>query len=166
MPTRTSEEYLLAAYQMATNSPDPSTQNGAVIPIPHPEGERMLVGWNDFPSGVRNTPERLERPLKYNYIEHAERSVLHEAMRLGVKTEGLTMYVPWFACADCARCIIGARLKKVVGHKRMYDMTPAHWKESIEHAFKMLDEAGVEMELIDGVLNGPEIRFNGQLWTP
>jgi dCMP deaminase len=163
---KTDEEFLLQAYKKATESPDPSTQNGAVIPFYHLGFEDYVEACNTFPNGVSNKPERLERPLKYNFIEHAERNVLHEALRRGVRTTGMTMFVPWFACADCARAIIGAGITKVVGHKRMFDQTPDHWKESIAHAFVMFEEAGVETVLVSTVLNGPEIRFNGQLWKP
>jgi dCMP deaminase len=178
MPKLTDQEYLLLAYEVATKSPDPSTQNGAVIPYlvtwdyPEEEGwagqldEELLAACNTFPEGVLNKPERLERPLKYNFIEHAERGVILLAAKMGVALDGLTMYVPWFACSDCARAIICSGIKKVVGHQRMMDATPDHWKESIAHAFTMLNEAGVEIVLIPDVLNGPQIMFNGQLWTP
>ena len=77
------------------------------------------------------------------------------------------MYVPWFACADCARAIIQSGIVRVVGHQLMLDKTPPHWKESIEAAFKMLEESGVKMELIQEPLpQAPMIRFNGELWQP
>jgi hypothetical protein len=46
------------------------------------------------------------------------------------------------------------------------DATPEHWKESIAHAMAMFEEAGIELVMIPDVLNGPTIRFNGQLWRP
>ena len=39
---------------------------------------------NTFPKGVKSSKERLERPLKYFYIEHAERGAVYEAAKLGV----------------------------------------------------------------------------------
>jgi hypothetical protein len=30
----------------------------------------------------------------------------------------------------------------------------------------MFKEAGIQFELIDGTLNGPEILFNGEIWVP
>jgi dCMP deaminase len=183
---KTDEEYLLLAYQKATESPDPSTQNGAVIPYKQSpcssrfsgssivqavktvvDGTDLFVSaCNTFPKGVVSKPERLERPVKYAFIEHAERGAIFEACRSGVSTQGLTMFCPWFACENCGRAIICSGIKKVVGHKRMFDATPDHWKESIAHAFAMFEEAGIETVLVPGELNGPEIRFNGQLWKP
>lgn len=167
---KTEEEYLLMAYYAATKSPDPSTQNGAIIPYFDYRGDECYhTACNTFPDKVLSKPERLERPLKYSYIEHAERNVIFTAAHHGtfpfIEGESV-MFVPWFACADCARAIIQVGIKKVVGHKQMFDKTPDHWKESIGAALQMLEEAGVETKLVDAKLNGPEIRFNGELWKP
>lgn len=174
MSWKSDEEFLLDAYKVATRSPDPSTQNGAIIPFSvsctggmgASQNTWVVEACNTFPEGVKNLPERLQRPLKYNFIEHAERGAILAAARKGFGLYGKTMYVPWFACSDCARAIICSGIRKVVGHQRMMDATPEHWKESIAHAVTMLEEAGVETVMITGVLNGPMIRFNGELWQP
>lgn len=162
MGTLNDLDYLKLAYEAARNSPDPSTQNGAVIP--HEGG--VLAACNEFTLGADLVPERLERPLKYSFIEHAERNVVYQAAREGVALQGRTMYVPWFACPDCARAIVQSGIKRVVGHKRMLDATPPHWKESIGHAEMILKEAGVKTEYVDGELGLEPIRFNGQQWRP
>lgn len=161
---------MLEAARAAQKSPDPSTQNGAVLTtrhgpitdIPHPKP--YISHCNTFPEGVRITEERLERPLKYNYIEHAERNVILQAAREGVPTAGATMYVLWAACSDCARAIIQAGIRKIVVSQKMMDGTPAHWKDSIKHAFVMFEEADIEVEYFDGFL-GETILFNGQPFT-
>jgi dCMP deaminase len=162
----TDVDYLKMAYDAARKSPDPSTQNGAVIPYEACGQLQVLTACNEFPEGVETTPERLQRPLKYNFIEHAERSVVYKAAKYGIALTGKTMYVPWFACSDCARAIIRSGVKRVVGHKRMLDATPPHWKESIAHAMTMLKEAGIQMDLIEEKLNIEPILFNGELWIP
>lgn len=170
----TAEDYLVMAYEEATKSPDPSTQNGAVIPIQwegsHADGrqeDHIIKDCNRLPNGVKGELERFQRPTKYSYVEHAERNVIYRAAKEGWCLEGLTMYVPWFACADCARAIIQSGITKVVGHQLMLDKTPIHWKESIEIAFKMLEESGVEMEFVQESLpESPEILFNGEMWKP
>lgn len=158
----TPRQYLLMAYKEATNSPDPSTQNGAVIV----SYSGTMSDCNRFPDMVKVPSERLERPLKYQFIEHAERNAIYKCAKFGVSCQGATMYVPWFACSDCARAIIQAGISHVVGHQRMADDTPEHWKESIANAMTMLTEAGVKMTMIDGVLDGPKILFNGKWWKP
>jgi len=159
----TPKRYLLQAYHEAKNSPDPSTQNGAVIVT---ADGTTVQDCNRFPDRVELTGERLERPLKYDFIEHAERNVIFKCAKLGCSTHGTTMYVPWFACCDCARAIIQAGIAHVVGHQRMADDTPDRWKESIANAMIMLNEAGVKMTMIPDVLDGPKILFNGKWWTP
>src|SRR5687768_3524816 len=119
---------LQAAYFHASKySTDPNTQNAAVLIDDMPSGfddsgryilSKKIVasGANHFPDGVKELPERWERPIKYSYVEHAERNCIYSAAKRGIKTDGLVMYCPWFACADCARAIIQAGIAEVVGH--------------------------------------------------
>jgi len=169
--TDNDRKLLVEAYEVATESPDPSTQIGAVIPF------RMMVGnslfnysiksCNTFPYGVKSTPERLERPLKYEFVEHAERGAVYQAAHRGLALKGKTMYIPWFACTDCARAIICSGIVRVIGHQRMMDATPQRWKDSIASAFIMMEEAGIEIVTFKEELpEAPKIRFNGELWQP
>ena len=161
----TPQQYLLRAYREATKSPDPSTQNGAIV-VTVSGREPTVADCNRFPDRVEVPPDRLKRPLKYQFIEHAERNVIYKCAKLGISTHGATMYVPWFACSDCARAIIQVGISHVVGHQRMADQTPDHWKESIAHAMTMLEEARVKITMIPDFLDGPKILFNGQWWRP
>lgn len=155
--------YLMMAYREARYSPDPSTQNGALIL--HADGE-VSKGCNSSPRGVMPHPDRLKRPLKYMMVEHAERSAILSAARTGRSTHGATMFCPWFACADCARAIIGSGIAKVIGHRSMLDRTPEHWNESINVATTMLFEAGVKCYYWEGSVGAEPIRFNGEMFAP
>jgi dCMP deaminase len=159
-------KWMKGAYQFARNSPDPSTQNGAVLvdfqDPRHPDGYFVTGACNTFPNGVRVTHERLERPLKYSVIEHAERNVIYSAAALGEKVRGLTMYCPWFACAECARAIIQSGVIEVVGHQSIFDLPDSRWKESITLAHTLLREADVAIRIVDGKV-GEAIRFDGTL---
>jgi dCMP deaminase len=172
MDLKIDREMLRRAYVAAQESPDPSTQNGAVIPIVDygetiDEHSFLIEACNTFPRGVKALSERLERPLKYNYIEHAERNAVFTAHRSGFTLSRATLYCPWFACADCARAIIQSGLKSVVGHANMFDATPDHWKGSIADAFTMFEEAEIYTRLVEGPIEGaPKIRFNGEMWDP
>jgi len=156
------EKYFLReAFRYAAQlSNDPSTQNGAVL-----VRDGAIVGWgaNHFPDGVAVTDERWERPGKYLYVEHAERNAIYHAAKHGTKTNGLTMYVAWFACADCARAIIQSGIAEVVGAARLCSDDSTKWTDSIRVAETMLREAGVKVRYIDGLVGGPEIRFNGEI---
>jgi dCMP deaminase len=168
--------FLRMAYECAYDfSTDPSTQNGAVLV--DASGEPLVEGANHFPTGVEEKEVRWERPLKYSYVEHAERNVIFAAARQGLKTQDLIMYCPWAACSDCARAIIQAGIKEVVCHHDPYAderfgmPVAAHWKESIAIALGMLKEAGVGLRWIDEKLYKDnekqlQIRFNGQLVSP
>ena len=160
--------YLGMAYDLAHNSPDLSTQLGAVLMNKRSHFYSVIgIGWNTLPRGVKTSDERLSRPTKYLYTEHAERNAIFDAARRGHATEGSTMFCPWFACADCGRAIIQSGVKKVIGHKAMFDGTPDRWKDSIAEAFVMFGEAGVQTEIFDGYINAVRpLRFNEELWTP
>lgn len=155
---RSDIEWLRQAFVEATRSPDPSTQNGAVLV---PVRGYVAVARNAIPIGVRSTPSRLERPTKYSYIEHAERSAIYTAARHGTQTFGAKLYCPWFACTDCARAIICAGIREVIGHIRTRAATPERWTKSIVLAESMLIEAGVGIRHLNDEM-GVTIRFDGE----
>lgn len=156
---------LRLAYAVASAfSDDPSTHNGAVLVT---EDGDMMWGVNHIPRGVKITEERLDRDRKkYRYMEHAERDVIHKAAEAGLKTRGATLYVPWYACHDCARAIIGAGIGQIIGHKQMFDKTPERWKASIEDGMAMLEEAGILRMQFDGPIGRVRVLFDGEYWEP
>jgi len=158
-----SKLFLIEAYKLALNSPDPSTQNGAVLVK---ENEIIGSGWNTMPEGVQITEERLVRPYKYNFIEHAERNAIYDAARQGNSTIGSTLYCPWFACTDCARGIICAGVTRVIGHKTDFNTDYGNWTNTIKLAHEMLREAGVKLQWIEDKLNVPVIRFKEEIVYP
>lgn len=144
----------------ARKSPDPSTQNGAYLAC---NDGYSASACNEFPRGVQYKDERWERPIKYSYIEHAERNVIYRAAQKGLSTDYATLYCPWFACADCARAIIQAGIVRCVGLDHTANTHP-RWIESIKVAMEMLGEAGVACEFIDHKF-GIQLRRDGQLIT-
>lgn len=149
--------YLYEAYLYAQgNSKDPSTWNGAVI-----VGYDVIAqGANHFPNGVVESSERWERPLKYSFVEHAERNAIYDAASEGEATKGKRMFCPWFACADCARAIVQSGIVSVTGLKKPFDLTPDHWIESVLIGHQILKEGGVVVRVVDIEL-GIEVLFNG-----
>ena len=153
-------------------STDPSTQNGSLLWNPFKK-QIVIESANHFPDGVSESHVRWERPLKYSYVEHAERNAIFMAARYGIQTTGLIMYCPWFACADCARAIIQSGIEEVVGHQdvnnKMLDEHPS-WKETVDLAYGMLTEAGIKFRHIKGKLfygdSFAGVRFNGKIWMP
>lgn len=156
---------LRRAYEVAARlSDDPDTQNGAVLVNRY--NTIIAESANCFARGIAVNPERQQRPAKYDFIVHAERGAIFEASRLGVPAKGGILYVPWYACLDCAQAIIQAGIAAVVGHCQMMDKTPDRWKETIAKADALLDEAGVVRLYHDGHLGEVEVLFNGEKWKP
>jgi len=158
-------ELMSLAYKEATRSPDPSTQVGALLFDPHHK-EIVALDHNHFPEGVRYGPERWERPLKYQMIEHAERNVIFSAARHGYPTIGLTMVCPWAACADCARAVIQSGVTTLVRHAEALERSPERWLEQIAVANSLLREAGVTVIDFSGKIGGIEVLHSGTRWVP
>jgi dCMP deaminase len=156
----TDADYLRAAYKAAEQSGDLSTQNGAILVDPR-TGDIVSAGCNDIHAPVKDAPERRQRPLKYAFTEHAERSAILRCARFGVSTDGLVMYAPWLACADCGRAIVYAGIRKVVRHRIPEHASRPDWAASIAAADEMFREAGVEVVEHVGDL-GVKFRFDGR----
>lgn len=155
---------LKMAYEKAKESKDSSTQNAALLV--NDTGNILVVDTNHFPKGVKTNEERWQRPLKYKFIEHAERNVCYSSAKQGIKTEGLTMVCPWAACSDCARAIIQSGIIRLVTHQQAHERSPEFWAKEIEIAFAMLKEAGVEVVMYNGKIGVEDVLHSGQLWKP
>lgn len=150
--------YLREACRVAAmESTDPHTQNGALL---RSRQGFVVTAANQLPPIVHTT-ERVERPAKYLYIEHAERHVIYKAARDGIATKGATLYCPWFACAECARAIILAGITRVVGHARPRELMSERWQQSVAVADDMFCEADVETVLLNDEL-GARFLFNSE----
>lgn len=165
------EEALRDAYEMASKSPDPSTQCGALIGDTESFDDEVwfttyAAACNTFTKGVKATPERLERPLKYAYVEHAERGAVYNAAKLGFSCGGAIMVAPWAACTECARAIVESGISLLIRHKQASDRSPARWIDSIQQADEILFAGGVEIIDYDGDLGATEIWHCEELWTP
>jgi len=137
--TRT-HEYMQRAADVAKQSPDTSTENGAVIVSSW--NNVISTACNTFPRGVS---ERLDRPEKYTFIEHAERNAIFEAARYTGGCHGATMYCIWAACADCARAIVQSGIRHLVTMKSYRDNGPDRW--DLTDADTILREGGVRLTL-------------------
>lgn len=167
------KDLLRKAYEQATKSPDPSTQNGALVVSRTNNAEYKILGAgeNRFPRGVTSSPERWnDRALKYKLVHHAERSALGNALRTQhiPHLDGHTLVCPWAACTECAKQIIEDGVTTLVIHKQAHDRTPpaSPWLEDIVIAHNMLREAGVSIITFDGIVGGPPILHSGQYWNP
>ena len=155
------------AYMHALESPDPSSQNGAVLCQRQPNGQLDVVakGFNHFYEGIPLEVE--DRTKKLQRIEHAERDCLYFAANRGVETQGSIMVCPWAACYDCARAIIGTGVSALIFHRQRYLLTDERWIDSVNEALHWLQDSGVWLYEFDG--NCPQtkpILVSGKLWSP
>lgn len=165
MNERWDRHFLHRCLLVATMSKDPSTKVGAVLARPGvKEGlERtppiqIADGFNGFPRGVADTPERLaNRDLKLKMIVHAERNALLNAARVGASTEGSTLYFvalntetkrPWGGpcCSACAIEAIQAGVRRVVTVPAAN--VPERWRADLDLSRCILAEAGIHVEEI------------------
>ncbi len=137
--------FMELAFLISTWSKDTSTKTGAVVI--GPDREIRATGYNGLVRGVDdNIPERMERPTKYDFFEHAERNAVYNACLTGTSLKGCTLYATHSPCTDCARAIIQAGIKTVVTNKIIIDEnTPkGTWRDKLEYSAQMFKEAGVE----------------------
>ena len=124
--------------EFAQFSKDRSRKTGTVIIDPSSQNI-VSTGWNGFPRGIEDdVEERHHRPAKYLWSEHAERNAFYNAARLGRRTEGCTMYIPWYPCSPCARAIIQCGIHELVVIEP--DWKDAKWRDDFEVSKEMLDE--------------------------
>ncbi|MFL2967852.1 MAG: deoxycytidylate deaminase [Candidatus Poseidoniaceae archaeon] len=121
-------------------SKDPSTKVGCVVV--GEDREIRSTGFNGFPRGIDDDPERLaDREKKYPLICHAEENAIMHAARIGVSLKDSTAYVTWPPCSRCARSLIQAGIREVVYSSS--EEIPERWIEDFEISTGMLAEANV-----------------------
>jgi len=149
-PPSWEEFFMLKVYLTAKKSKDPRTKIGAVLVR---DRRDLISGFNGIPEGVKDLPERFERPIKYSYFEHAERNAIFTAARHGISTDGATLYVQALPCVDCARAIIQSGIKKIYVHKQFYDLClntkRDKWVGHDQITMEMFKEANVELIMLD-----------------
>lgn len=132
------------AKTVSKKSKDRNAKIGAVIV--GKGNEVISTGYNSFPRNLNDeVEERYERPEKFYWTEHAERNAIYNAARVGVPTDGCSIYLShWFPCADCARAIINSGITKLYCDELNLDI-PSKFNESFKRSIEMLLESGVEI---------------------
>ena len=139
------ERFLNLAEHVSQWSKDPRTKVGAVIVD---QKKRVIsLGYNGFPRGVEDTPERYDdRPTKHLFVAHAERNALDNSP---MSVEGCTLYVPLMPCSECAKSIIQRGIARVVSYVPAREGVNFNW----DITETMFAEAGVEFNLLVRVDN-------------
>jgi dCMP deaminase len=131
-------------------SKDPSTRVGSIIV--NDDGIILGTGFNGFPRGIFDFPERLaDREHKMKLMVHAEVNAVLGAGRIGVSVVGATMYT---VCTDksgalwggppCTRCAVEcvqAGIRQIISYPAK--LTPSRWREDLDFAKTVLYEAKI-----------------------
>jgi dCMP deaminase len=132
---------MMVALLTSQRSPDPNTQVGACIV--DNDNRLLATGYNGLPRGVSYTQIPWEREgeyhqTKYAYIVHAEKNAIHNAQSSLVNS---TLFVTLYPCAECAKDIIQAGIRKIYYLDNKYKGTPHQLA-----AEKLFDLANIKIE--------------------
>lgn len=130
------------AQLVASWSKDPSTKVGVVIA--RPDNTIASVGFNGFPRGVRDLPERyLDRAEKHPRVVHAE---LNAILNCRERPVGYTLFItPVPPCSSCAGAVIQSGIKHVVFLEKVDPNAGlSGWRDTIKYTEDMFKEASVE----------------------
>ena len=143
------KRFMEVAELVSTWSKDPSTKVGAIVV--GPDREIRSTGYNGLVRGVDdNKPERLERPTKYDFFEHAERNAVYNACLIGASLKGCATNETSIPCPDCARANIQSRIKMAATYKPEFDENAPQntWRDKLVFSEEMFKEAGIEYLLL------------------
>ena len=141
------ERFLELADCIATWSKDPSRGVGAVIVSPM--RQVLATGYNGLPRGFEDQPERLQRPVKYDLIVHAEMNAIIQCARNGISPVGATLYSSFSPCIHCSLSIVQAGISRVV--TRAIEKGDEDWNDSIEKSVVLFEEVGIEYLVLEPV---------------
>lgn len=131
-------------------SKDPSTKVGALFIAPNTY-EILTLGYNGMPRLVKEEElARWTRPIKYDFVEHAERNAIFNAARTGQSLLNSICIVTLFPCCDCARGIIqsGAKMVVTLDPFKVYSNNPDminRWGDKWKTSILMFEEANINI---------------------
>ena len=110
----------------------------------------ITTGYNGAPSGLKHCTEiggceraRLNIPSGQRHelcrALHAEQNAIIQAAKIGVSTEGATIYITLQPCVICAKMLVNAGIKRIVFKGEYPD----------ELSKAILEEADVELVVMD-----------------
>ena len=139
------KRYFDQAKLAASWSKDPSTKVGAFIADAH--GNPVSSGFNGFPRGMKDTPERLNnREFKYRHTLHAEDNCMSFANRQYF--DGCTIYITHPPCVNCLCRMKQRRLLNVVCLSGSEDFK-LRWYTSAEEVKDLATELGISLTIYD-----------------
>lgn len=148
------KKFYKLALDISDFSKDAFTKVGAVIVGPHME--IRSCGYNGVVRDVRDdVPERLVRPEKYKWFEHAERNAIYNAARVGIPLQDCSIYmhspIVGPPCCDCTRAIIQSGIVRIVSAfgSDHPDFWEPRWGDSFLASMEMIEESGIIFDVME-----------------
>lgn len=109
--TPTWQQWFMGIVHMVARKSKDTTRVGAMAVDPSTRAV-LSMGFNGIPMGVKDLPERYERPEKYLWVSHAEENLVALAARK--ELAGAIVYVTHPPCSRCSRLLVQAGVAKVI----------------------------------------------------
>jgi dCMP deaminase len=146
--------FLLLCEEIKEASHDPHRQVGAVIV--GEDGTIIATGSNSPPEALGLTRSEshaaIEHDPKWKYfmLEHAERNAINAARDQGLSLAGATAYGTLFPCADCARALVAAGVRRlVVSTADQNRQRDEKWSDHYSYSHAILTRGNIQVELIN-----------------
>lgn len=101
--------FMAIAQDVSVRSPDANTKHGCVIV--DDSNKIVSTGYNGFPAGGPDDLLPNTRPLKYDFIIHAEMNAI---LNSRCDLRGCSMYITGLPCKNCLKHIVGVGIKKLI----------------------------------------------------
>ncbi len=142
------------SFEQRAASHDPHRQVG--VSIYSPDGELLAVGTNKVPDALHLSADEIQsllgrdRNWKYFMLEHAERQAIFDALNKGVSLYNASLFSTLFPCADCARAIVAAGIRRVVTPRPgLNSSRDERWLEHYNYAQQIFSAAGTVLDFFD-----------------
>jgi len=126
--------HMQVAEQYARLSRAERRQVGCVIVI----DDIVVPGYNGTPTGWDNRCETADGSATLPEVIHAEQNALDKIIRSTMSSEGASVFVTTAPCIECAKRLLGARVKEVF-YRDVYRN---------EDGIQLLSRAGIHVERI------------------
>ena len=143
------EVFMRGVYNISWKSKDPKTKIGAILVR---DNIPIVQCFNGFPRKIKDDNRYLDRDLKRRMVAHAEANTILVSARLGKSTDNTICYTQGVPCSSCCISLIQGGVSEIVVHKQWPNLTHSpEWISSINLSKEMLNEAGIQIRVVDKV---------------
>jgi dCMP deaminase len=137
--------FMTLCFVVAQRSLDKHTKHGCVVV--DDSRSILCVGYNSPPRGCVDSIIPLERPAKYDYMQHSEANAITNAARNGINLFNSTFYITGPPCPACFGKMLNVGVHKIIHGPILHQSTPAQ----IEAMETMKMHQDVEIIVWEGI---------------